>query len=422
MLNSSSQDQCLRLPETESAIFEPMTKLSTIDPAALSIARNRCRRFIDGCRAVDGKFQLTPRSDSSAYALCFAIFGYQLLQVQDVIEEYREEWDRMLRHNLCAQHKERSRVAELTHDKAYLQLLTFTLSALKILGTLDKDPLAEVVLELLPVDIECTLREARVLEGMVRSGNYAMFLGVLLLHVRDYLFMDTQPSIDCWVKLHLGAMNRFGFWKGDHGMTHLQFQNGYHQHEILEYLGIENPRANATVTAVRSLADAQGHFAPYPGGGGCYDYDAVFMLTPGGRVPDAETRAVLERTATTLMSEQRPDGGFVESLYVRPRSMPNLQRFVLHIKKAAWDMPLFLEHLRYGLTLQRPKHDRIHTHWSRYSREWGESDLWDSWFRMLTLARIEVALDPDAATRWGFIDYPGIGYHPILRKQIVAES
>jgi hypothetical protein len=72
-----------------------------------------------------------------------------------------------------------------------------------------------------------------------------------------------------------------------------------------------------------------------------------------------------------------------------------------------------IERSRYGLTLLRPKHDRIQTHWSTYSREWGESDLWDSWFRMLTLARIEVALDSTRAGDWGFIDYPGIGHHSL---------
>lgn len=83
---------------------------------------------------------------------------------------------------------------------------------------------------------------------------------------------------------------------------------------------------------------------------------------------------------------------------------------------SARDTALFKERLRYAATLKRPKHDRIHTHWSRYQRRWDESDLWDSWFRMLTLARIECAFDPARAAAWGFIDYPGIGWHPSLRR------
>src|SRR4029453_13888710 len=113
---------------------------------------------------------------------------------------------------------------------------------------------------------------------------------------------------------------RVGFWGPDGGMTHLQFQNGYHQYEILEYLGSHNPRQRESLDAVASLVDAEGHFAPYPGGGACYDYDAVFLLTPQGRVTDSQTRHLLDRTARTLIAEQQPNGGFAESLRVRPRT------------------------------------------------------------------------------------------------------
>src|SRR5687768_16369520 len=109
-----------------------------------------------------------------------------------------------------------------------------------------------------------------------------MFTAIVLLHARDYLQCDTEERIQEWVRLHIARMNRFGFWGPDGGMTHLQFQNGYHQYEILEYLGSHNPRRRESLDAVASLADADGHFAPYPGGGACYDYDAVFLLTPEG--------------------------------------------------------------------------------------------------------------------------------------------
>jgi hypothetical protein len=242
-----------------------------------------------------------------------------------------------------------------------------------------------------------------------------MFMAIFLLHGRDYLGINIQPKIDQWVDSHLKRMNRFGFWGVKPGITHLQFQNGYHQHEVLEYLGLDNPYLEQTLVAVRSLADTDGHFAPYPGGGGCYDYDAVFMLTPHGLIPDEKTARLLARTASTLLAEQNPDGGFCESLLVRPRSTAQVAGFVRHVWAARGNPSAFRERLRCGLTLQRPKHNRIHTHWSQYSRRWSESDLWDSWFRMLALARIDVAMHPGHAGHWGFIDYPGIGYHPSLR-------
>jgi hypothetical protein len=245
-----------------------------------------------------------------------------------------------------------------------------------------------------------------------------MFMAVFLLHARDNLGFRVDDHIEAWVGLHLGAMNRFSFWGGSSTMTTLQFQNGYHQYEILEYLGVQTGREAATASAVAQLADGQGHFAPYPGGGGCFDYDAVFMMTPSGRMPDRAAAELLNRTATTLLSEQQDDGGFCESLYIRPRSPRNALRSISHVLNALPNMPAALERFRYALALQRPRYDRIETHWSAYSRRWDESDLWDSWFRMLSLARIECAMDERATGSWGFIDFPGIGFHPALRSGV----
>ena len=382
-----------------------------LDPSSLTYARNHYRQFLEKCHTDDGQFLLTRYSEPSPYALCFAIFGYRLLYAEDVIDQQRVVWDRMLRTGLSALREQRLKFAKLQSDKSYLQLLTFTLSALSILGTLNRDPLAQVVCEVLPDNIEQALIDAKALQGIARSGNQAMFLGVLLLHARDHLGMDTQPAIEQWVALHLDAMNQFGFWGNTMSMSHLQFQNGYHQYELLEYLETDGVPWERAANAVASLADYEGHFAPYPGGGGCYDYDAVFILTSKDCVAKRHT-ALLQRTADTLLSEQNPDGGFCESLRVRPRSLENLSRSWSHLLAGRGQARR--ERIRFALTLLRPVHDRIHTHWSQYSREWGESDLWDSWFRMLTLARIDCALDPELAANWGFIDYPGIGFHPSL--------
>lgn len=384
-------------------------------PSVVAAAKQDYRRFIDACRQPGSNFALTPRADASAYALCFAIFGLQLLRDRETLERHRVDWDHCLRRELLRIRGERYAVARLQADKTYLQLLTFVLSALSILGTLRHDPLAALVTEVLPSDVAAALREARALEGIARSGNQAMFIGILLLHARDFLDRPVQAALDEWVSLHIAAINRLGFWGPAASMSHLQFQNGYHQYELLEYLHVEATPWRQAAASVATLADADGHFAPYPGGGGCYDYDAVFLLTTSIEVARTHA-ALLSCTAATLLAEQNPDGGFAESLRIRPRSMDNLARSARHV--LAGRGLARRERLRQALTLLRPRHDRIETHWSRYSRGWSESDLWDSWFRMLALARIECAFDPAAAARWGFIDYPGIGYHPSLRKGI----
>lgn len=380
-------------------------------------AKERYRKFIDQCQMGGDAFALTPRADASGYALCFAIFGLHLLRDTEALRAGKAVWSNALERNLC-----QARGAEPTapRNKAYRQLLAFTLSALSILDAIDEVDVSRFIEEQLPVDPMSELSANQALQGKPQSGNQAMFLAIFLLHARLYMNRDTQAHLDAWVSMHCQARNRNGFWGATAGMTHLQFQNGYHQYEIFEFLDLLLPES--TATGVSSLADAEGHFAPYPGGGGCYDYDAVFMLTPHGRVADRKSADILRRTAQTILSEQTSEGGWGESIRVRPRSLSNFYRFSRHVFSAISNPALLMERARAAVTLQRPRYDRIHTHWSKYSRRWDEADLWDSWFRMLAIARIQVALEPATADDWGFINYPGIGYHPAARRRYAPQD
>lgn len=380
----------------------------------LQHARIRYLEFLEHCRSENGEFRLTPASDSSPYATCFWIYGMHLLRQDARLAELRDALAPSIRQAVRSARAAGAAGGQLG-AKPYRQLLAFSLSALSVLGALADDPLEDLVVEQLPSSVERELLAQGCLAGRAQSGNQAMFMAVFLLHARDNLGLPVSGHVDEWVGLHLAAMNRFGFWGSSRAMTTLQFQNGYHQYEILEYLGVSGGKERAAAGAVARLADGQGHFAPYPGGGGCFDYDAVFMLTPEGQMPDHAIAGLLGRTTATLLSEQQEDGGFCESLYVRPRTLTNVLRNIRHVLDALPNMPAALERSRYALALQRRRHDRIMTHWSAYSRRWDESDLWDSWFRMLALARIECATDGQAAAHWGFIDFPGIGFHPALR-------
>jgi hypothetical protein len=377
-------------------------------------ARERYYKFLNLCATTEGQYRLTPLSDPSPYATCFWIFGMHLLKKNDVLISKRNVLIDSVRRSVRS-----ARAAcddyRMLSGKPYRQLLSFSLSALYILEGLEEDPLSDLVLEQLPKDVEKELCAFGCLEGKAQSGNQAMFMVIFLLHAKTYLNMNVESYIETWLQLHFNSMNKFGLWGHQNTMISLQYQNGYHQYEILEYLGLLPKRGASTADEVARFADDIGHFAPYPGGGGCYDYDAVFMLTLDGNIPDPRLLRLLNRTAITLLSEQQTDGGFCESLFVRPRSAKNIWRSFRHIVDALPRMPVVIERLRYAIALQRPRHDRIFTHWSVYSRRWDESDLWDSWFRMLTLARIECALDKTRAEDWGFIDYPGIGFHPLVR-------
>lgn len=392
--------------------------VNVYDSRHIALVRNRYYKFILSNRVSDYEFRLTPESDVTPFALCFALFGLHLLGMLSHTELDVDKCSDKLRCNLLSYRNERVLVSDLRYDKPFLQLLTFSLSALKVINRIKQDPLEDVVKPFLKNDVKTYLDHIGSLRGGPQSGNLAMFLAILLIHARDYLDIDTSSQISHWVDLHLNAMNRFGFWGDDRrGMTYLHFQNGYHQYEIFEYLNVQNSCANVAAENVVRLADQKGHFAPYPGGNGCYDYDAVFILTSAGESTVNWYRHVMQRTAESIVRDQNPDGGFSASNCIRPRTLNNFKNSLFHIvQNNKSSLSAAKERLIYALMLQMSKNSRIHTHWSRYSRRWSESNLWDSWFRMLTLARIQLALERTCSYDWGFIDFPGIGFHHNLRK------
>jgi hypothetical protein len=368
--------------------------------------------FVDKCAVGTSQFSLIPEGTVSPFALCFGIFALHLTRRQTLIAKHREAYATELLNNLAIQRK---LCTQATRDKSYRQLLTLSLSALSILEALQSQVLDELVFEQVSQDTELVLKASGALKGLPQSGNQAMFQAILLIHACRYLGDVATSDLEKWLDLHQASMNEFGFWGHGLGPTHLHFQNGYHQYEIFEYLGFKAGRGGEAARSVVGLADLDGHFAPYPGGGACFDYDAVFLLTLGGNVADEPNVAeVLIRTFRTLSSEQNTDGGFCENRLLRPRyrAFPRYVERLLSSKNLA----VLRERVRYALSLQRTKHDRLSSHWSNESRGWSDSDLFSSWFRLLALARIESAFSPLRAKSWGFIDYPGIGWHPSLQK------
>lgn len=357
-----------------------------------------------------GGFRLTSNSEINPFSLCFAIFGLNLLKKNLTIEKNKKDWNETLRNNLLIVKKKRQKL-DLRKDKYFLQLLTFTLSSLKILGTLESDPLKNLISDLIVKDVRKELDDLNVFEGSPQSGNFAMFMAIILIYSKDYLSLNTNSKINQWLDLHLSKMNKFGFWGDNSTISYLQFQNGYHQYQIFEYLNVESNIWINPSNAVNLLIDNDGHFAPYPGGGGCYDYDAIFFLTNN---KNSNFNEEINQTYKELISLQNEDGGFCESKKVHPRNIKNLFFNLKHLLHGPLGVSTY-EKLFNLINLSRPKHNRIHTHWTKYSRKWNESDLWDSWFRLLAIARIDCYKNNFQFQNWGFIDFPGIGYHNLFK-------
>jgi prenyltransferase beta subunit len=384
-----------------------------VDKSLIFSAINRYNEFLDSCKTTDGYFKFTIKSETSSYALCFAIFGYHLIRKNDIIQLNRENWICYLLEALRLKRKAINLNKTLSQgiliNKPYLQHLAFTLSALSILKYDFDDEIKDILQEAIPFDIKKYLTDVGCIGGIPGSGNFAMFCAIFLITLNKKYGIKNETEIDSWIEFHVKHMNQFGFWGNKKSMRYLYFQNGYHQYEILNYLGIKGQFWSNAAVNVLSLQDEDGYFAPYPGGGGCYDYDAIFFATTAKN----KDSFALERTLNSLVNYQNIDGGFCESKHVRPRSLSNLIKQFDHLVKSP--SKVRCERFKYILALQLNKNARIHTHWTAYSRKWDESDMWDSWFRMLTIARIDLALNY-SMFNWGFINFPGIGYHESFKE------
>ncbi len=393
--------------------------MTILSRSKLNIVRDNAFNFLKKITADFSVYKFTENSEESAFACCFSFFIINLLKQKPLDDSSTERALKFIIFYIDRHYHEANK-DELAYNKSYMQLTCFFISVLKITGHINLINLSKYIEPIIKIDPINYLSKVGALNGTPGSGNFAMFYMIMNIYAKNELCIDTAKVIDTVVDLHMSHRNRFGLWGNSNSLTYAMFQNNYHQYEIFEYLGIHIDKQMSInlVNQLSSLCDQYGHFAPYPGGGGCYDYDAIHLLTYPYLDDDIFQKEVARYFITIfngLLMCQNPDGGFCESKMIRPRSPYQLMHTIKHIFKSP-NRTIFIERFRKNIVLQRPRHSRIHTHWTKYSRAWSESNLWDTWFRLLAIARIDVFLDKNKFSEWGFVDHPGIGYHHLFKN------
>ncbi|MAZ79977.1 MAG: hypothetical protein CMD72_04450 [Gammaproteobacteria bacterium] len=355
----------------------------------------------------DNGFKLFSRSENSPYARCFVIFAKFLLKDYFWLDVRKDRLISELNIDLHDFYKKRiGSNIDWRYDKAFLQLFCFTLSSLNILnGKLNSENLS-ILESFLALNTHKILETKGVSLGLAGTGNYSMFVAILNIYANDYLRINRSNELDIWKDFNLSSININGFWGEDDNISYLQFQNGYHQYEIFEYLNIAEAPWNNAAKNTLTLADADGHFAPYPGGGGCYDYDATFMLT-SRFVDNFGQNEVLHKTLTTILSQQNNDGGFCESKLLKNEGWPRPISSIKHI--LSQPSHVRLKSLFTFINLNRYKHRVVATHWTKTDRRWHESNVWDTFFRLSAISRIYKRLDLPEKELFNINDFPGIG-------------
>ena len=371
---------------------------------------NKYCNYINGQRLNKTDFALSNKNVSSPFARCFAIFGRYNFSTQLWTEGEKDILAFYILKDLKLFINQKYNLKDFYNYKAPSQLLTFSLTALYCLDRVNdnKKFLRSIIEPYLIIDIKKYFIEHKVLTAEPTSGNFAMFLAIILIYARDWLNIDTQEKINYWTKSHLKNLNNLNLWGNND--FYAQFQSGYHQYEIFDYLKINIFDNKKIIRNIIKIQDFEGHYGPFPGGGGCYDFDAIRLLTLS-QCDEINTHKSIYNFVKSLIKEQNKNGGFSESYDFYPLRIKSQIRYfikILSLKNIDNIVPLAKQY--FYIILRNPifnnNHFCIHT-----NKKWSESDLWNSWFRVLSLTNSLLFLNrKESLDSYKKIKFPGIGY------------
>jgi prenyltransferase beta subunit len=387
-------------------ILDPKTEVANILTWLESLrvpGKNHCYRF-------------TGNSEDVIFCSCFALFILDLFKETDKFTaQQKQSWIDYIQsfQNRQTGYFEPANYYLKDKERNSYQLTCFCLSALGILNAAPLYPLLFIEQWKTPEHIKKFLIERGCDKGLPGSGNKAMFQAVFLTYEYERTG-DPQllKKIDAWFEFHDQHQNRNGFWGKDLRSHYLYgMQNAFHQLEIYFYWKRKVPNLKKIIDITLNCQDVAGFFAPTPGGEACYDYDAIHILTTAYNMIDynrSRIKVSLAKAAKAIASNQNPDGGFCQS----KAKMENTLDFMKQIPFCLYSRLPYLWYFRsktnIGVLLK--KRHRIHTGWTKDSRTWHESNLWDTWFRSLALAQISCILNDKVSTDFNFHKTIGLGH------------
>ena len=376
--------------------------------------------FVNSLRVTPCHYRLSKHSDCTIYSSIFALFIYDLLD--ELSSWTKPEKDLWIDYINSFQDKESGlffpqHFSQIDfYSKANFQLTSFCLSALSILEGKPKYNLKFIEGWRTKENVDEYLKKFGCWEGKRGSGNYAMFLGIFLTYSYE---LNRSPKrmelVDEWFDRHNKYQNRVtGFWgKQIINKYYWGFQNAFHQFVIYDYWNRPTLFYDKVVDAILKLQDRDGLFAMSPGGGGCWDYDAIHSLIILGLKNEyrkEEINKSLLRAYKSLLANQNTDGGFCES-QMRSNSFLRSLKYLPYYFTG--NNP-FVWWSRFKTTslISLKKNRLIQNHWSNIGHAWHESDLWNTWFRLLAICEIEssVEIDDKLFDNCKFQNFIGLGF------------
>ena len=381
--------------------------------------KDKINGFTRKCQVNNVEYKISEGCEKSIFASCFALFLKDLFgEIKGMPLDKKTEWANYINSFQDKKfgyytHKDKNTISE----KSIYQLTTFCLSALEILEASPKYELKFLSNFNSKESIYEYLNDKGSLTGLPGSGNYAMAIAIFLTYKQKITKSQEYTNlIQYWFDLHDKAQNpKTGFWGKKILERHYWgFQNALHQFLIYHYhsrpIGYPIKIANRII----SMQDHNGFFSMYPGGGGCWDFDAAHTLISLDINDDNVNTKIMKsliRLKNSLINSINVDGGFCESKMLPNRwtHLPSFLKFIVISNNP------YIAYSKIKTTIPLIKNRKIFNHWSEDSYSFENSDLWNTFLKTLTIAEIETyqnrgRINVTENTIWNFQRFVGFGY------------
>ena len=156
-----------------------------------------------------------------------------------------------------------------------------------------------------------------------------------------------------------------------------------------------------------------------PGGDSCKEYDALHFLLYFYKVNSKLIEPVLEKAIGAIKTRWNEDGGFCENS-TRPFKS-NYARLMAFIMNAQNNEIRITRGINVIKEIIKPK--KYHTRkWIKEPQPWGESTLWDTWFRCLSIAEVSCFIDNNYYIKYRFHKHVGLGFNAIPKLVPFSQS
>ena len=222
------------------------------------------------------------------------------------------------------------------------------------------------------------------------TSNKIMFLFFFLIYEQERSNRDNHANIN-FIFDYLDRLqdHKTGFWGTQFGTPLDNAMYGAsHIYLYYYFCGREIKYSEKIIDNTLKLQKSSGLFGPSLGGA-CEDYDGIEILTTVSRAYNFNSEVLdnsFHATYDAILKKQNFDGGF--SYFLDNRNIFNKFREKLINRQYYYE----------------------YSGWNRMKSNGLKSDLWGTYFRVLTLAKIEKALDIESSNSFQFYSLPGWGY------------